>query len=104
MAFILDPKIEHLLRRAGCGARQDELDVYRAKSITGAITRLLEYKRISDDVDTRIGGAGYVGITARGPFSPNSIVTDARQRWLFRLVAISCSNWAIAMRSWKFTG
>jgi uncharacterized protein (DUF1800 family) len=86
MAFILDPKIEHLLRRAGCGARQDELDVYRAESITGAITRLLEYERISDDVDTRIGGAGYVGITARGPFSPNSIVTDARQRWLFRLV------------------
>ena len=40
MAYILDPKIEHLLRRAGFGARQDELDVYRAESFTGALTRL----------------------------------------------------------------
>jgi len=86
MPFILDPKIEHLLRRAGFGARQDELDVYRAESFTGAVTRLLEYERIPDDVDSQIGAVGYVGITTRGPFSPNSVITDARQRWLFRLV------------------
>ena len=86
MPFILDPKIEHLLRRAGFGARQDELDVYRAESFTGAVTRLLEYERIPDDVDSRISAVGYVGITTRGPFSPNSVITDARQRWLFRLV------------------
>jgi len=86
MPFILDPKIEHLLRRAGFGARQDELDVYRAESINGGITRLLEYERIPDDVDGKLGTPGYVGITTRGPFSPNSVITDARQRWLFRLV------------------
>src|SRR3954452_1286118 len=86
MPFILDPKIEHLLRRAAFGARQDELDAYRAESFNGAITRLLEYERIPDDVDSRIGAVGYVGITTRGPFSPNSVITDARQRWLFRLV------------------
>jgi len=86
MPFILDPKIEHLLRRAGFGARQDELDVYRAESFTGAVTRLLEYERIPDDVDSRISAVGYVGITTRGPFAPNSVITDARQRWLFRLV------------------
>ena len=86
MPFILDPKIEHLLRRAGFGARQDELDVYRAESFTGAVTRLLEYERIPDDVDSQISAVGYVGITTRGPFSPNSVITDARQRWLFRLV------------------
>ena len=86
MPFILDPKIEHLLRRAGFGARQDELDVYRAESFTGAVTRLLEYERIPDDVDSQIGAVGYVGITTRGPLSPNSVITDARQRWLFRLV------------------
>jgi len=86
MPFILDPKIEHLLRRAGFGARQDELDVYRAESINGGITRLLEYERIPDAVDGKLGAVGYVGITARGPFSPNSVITDARQRWLFRLV------------------
>ena len=86
MAYILDPKIEHLLRRTGCGARQDELDVYRAQSFNGALTRLLDYERIPDDVDAKIGQPGYVGVTTRGQFSPNSVITDARQRWLFRLV------------------
>ncbi len=86
MAYTLDPKIEHLLRRTGCGARQDELDVYRAESFGGALTRLLEYERIPDDVDKKIGQPGYVGITTRGAFAPNSVLTDARQRWLFRLV------------------
>ena len=86
MPYILDPKIEHLLRRTGFGARQDELDVYRAQSFTGAVTRLLEYERIPDTVDDKIGAPGYVGITARGPFSPASLITDSRQRWLFRLV------------------
>jgi uncharacterized protein (DUF1800 family) len=86
MPFTLDPTIEHLLRRAGFGARQDELDVYRAASFNGAVTRLIEYDRIPDDVDRRIGAAGYVGITTRGPFAPNTVLADARQRWLFRLV------------------
>lgn len=86
MAYILDPKIEHLLRRAGFGARQDELDIYRAESFTGALTRLLEYERIPDDVDGHIGAAGYVGLTSNGPFLPTSVITDARQRWLFRMV------------------
>ena len=86
MAFTLDPTIEHLLRRAGFGARQDELDVYRAASFNGAVTRLLEFERIPDDVDARLGAPGYVGITTRGPFAPNTVLADARQRWLFRLV------------------
>jgi len=86
MAYVLDPKIEHLLRRTGCGARQDELDVYRAQSFGGALTRLLEYERLPDDVDAKIGQPGYVGVTTRGQFAPNSVLTDARQRWLFRLV------------------
>jgi uncharacterized protein (DUF1800 family) len=86
MAYVLDPKIEHLLRRTGCGARQDELEVYRAQSFGGALTRLLEYERIPDNVDTKIGQPGYVGVTTRGAFSPNGVLTDARQRWLFRLV------------------
>lgn len=86
MPYILDPKIEHLLRRSGFGARQDELDTFRAESFTGAVTRLLEYERIPDDVDAKIGAPGYVGITTRGPFAPNSVIADARQRWLFRLV------------------
>ena len=75
MAYVLDPKIEHLLRRTGCGARQDELDVYRAQSFGGALTRLLDYERIPDDVDQKIGQAGYVGVTTRGQFAPNSVLT-----------------------------
>ncbi|HUR32739.1 MAG TPA: DUF1800 domain-containing protein [Vicinamibacterales bacterium] len=86
MAFVLDPKIEHLLRRTGFGARQDELDLFRAATFGGAVTRLLEYERIPDDVDAKIGAAGYVGVTTRGQFAPASVITDARQRWLFRLV------------------
>ena len=87
MPNILDPKIEHLLRRAGFGARQDELDVYRAESFQGALTRLLDYERIPDSVDSKIGASGYVQTSSiRGPFLPASVITDARQRWLFRLV------------------
>jgi hypothetical protein len=35
MTYTRDPQIEHLLRRAGFGARPDELDTYRAQSVTG---------------------------------------------------------------------
>ena len=29
---------------------------------------------------------GYVGVTAQGPFQPNTNINHARQRWLFRMV------------------
>src|SRR5580765_2351998 len=88
MATPRDPLIEHLLRRAGFGARPDELDTYRAESYTGAVNRLLEYDRIPDDVDSKIGTPGYVQVTsaARTVFAPASTIGDARQRWLFRMV------------------
>ena len=85
MAYI-DPKIEHLLRRAGFGARPDELDVYRAATFTGAVNRLVNYERIPDDVDSKIGRPGYVSTTTRGEFLPRANIVDARQRWLFRMV------------------
>jgi hypothetical protein len=37
-------------------------------------------------VDANIGRLGYVGVTAGGAFSPNTVITDSRQRWLFRMV------------------
>ena len=88
MATPRDPLIEHLLRRAGFGARPDELDTYRAESYTGAVNLLLEYDRIPDDVDSKIGTPGYVQVTsaARTVFAPASTIGDARQRWLFRMV------------------
>jgi len=57
-SFIFDPQVEHLLRRGGFGARPDELDAYRQLSFTGSVTRLVEYDRIPDDVDSKIGKSG----------------------------------------------
>ena len=81
-----DYQIEHLLRRAGFGARPDELDLYREMSIAQAVDTLVNYTVIPDTVDDNIGKPGYVGITTRGAFSPQSNITDSRQRWLFRMV------------------
>jgi uncharacterized protein (DUF1800 family) len=81
-----DPQIEHLLRRAGFGLRPDELETYGALSVSRAIDRLINFDAIDDDVDSKLLQPGYVGITAQGPFSPSSNITDARQRWLFRMV------------------
>ncbi len=86
MPYAFDPHVEHLLRRAGFGGRPDEIDTYRAESFTGAVSRLINYDRIPDDVDTKIGRPGYAGTTSRGPFSPNTSIVDARQRWLFRMI------------------
>ena len=80
------PEIEHLLRRAGFGARPDELDRYGQMSVGRAIETLLDYASTPDDVDGKIQQPGYVGVTARGQFSPQSVIADARQRWLFRMV------------------
>jgi uncharacterized protein (DUF1800 family) len=81
-----DPLIEHLLRRAGFGASSAELAAASALSYAQAVDRLVNYTNIPDTVDTHIGQPGYVNTTSRGPFSPNSVVDDARQRWLFRMV------------------
>jgi uncharacterized protein (DUF1800 family) len=79
-------QIEHLLRRAGFGARPDELDFYGQMSIGQAVDALINFDGIVDDVDSFIGKPGYVGTTTRGVFAPASNITDARQRWLFRMV------------------
>jgi uncharacterized protein (DUF1800 family) len=86
MARITDRYIEHLLRRAGFGARPDEFDTFREMSISEAIDTLLNYADILDDVDSNIGKSGFVGMTVRGTFAPQANITDARQRWLFRMV------------------
>jgi uncharacterized protein (DUF1800 family) len=81
-----DDVIAHLLRRAGLGASSDELAAFSALSYAGAVDRLVNYDSIADDVDTKIGQAGFVGTTSNGPFSPNTVINDARQRWLFRML------------------
>lgn len=86
MALPLDRQYEHLLRRAGFGARSDELDTFRQLSIRGAVDLLTTFEDVPDDVDQRIGQPGYASMTIRGMFSPRTVITDARQRWLFRMV------------------
>jgi uncharacterized protein (DUF1800 family) len=81
-----DERIEHLLRRAGFGASADDLGTYGSMSYTAAVDRLVAYERVPDDVDAKIGQAGYVGTTSNGPFLPNTVINDARQRWLFRML------------------
>ena len=86
MATTRDLQIEHLLRRAGFGARPDELALYGALSNTSAVDRLINYGSIPDDVDGFIGTPGYVLVTSRAAFSPRTVIADARQRWLFRML------------------
>jgi hypothetical protein len=89
MARQREPELEHLLRRAGFGATEEEIDGYVRLGLLGftsAAARLFNYQSIPDDVDSFIGMPGSVGVTARSGFFPTSIINDARQRWLFRMV------------------
>jgi uncharacterized protein (DUF1800 family) len=81
-----DPQIEHLLRRAGFGARPDELAAYGAMSTKQAVSALVDYDGVPDIVDSLISQPGYIGMTISGAFSPQSNINHARQRWLFRMV------------------
>jgi uncharacterized protein (DUF1800 family) len=78
--------IEHLLRRAGFGASQAEVDYYSDLGFRRAVDALIDYEDVPDEVDENLGKPGFVGILTRGQFSPNGNITDARQRWLFRMV------------------
>ena len=81
------PAVEHLLRRAGFGATPEEREKFSRYTVPNAIVALTSPDRVNTDVDRFIGTPGYVGITVRNPgFAPNTNITDARQRWLFRMV------------------
>src|SRR5262245_17083777 len=86
-----EQEIDHLYRRAGFGASQEEVDNYTKLSLAsyaGAVARLIGYEEIPDDIDSKVGSAGFVGITARSGsgFQPAINILDGRQRWLFRMV------------------
>ncbi len=81
------PHVEHLLRRAGFGASPDDLRVFNALSVAAAVSRLVDFESIPDDVDDHIGDPNYVAVTTRGGvLAPYQNIEDARQRWLFRMV------------------
>ena len=81
-----EQSIEHLLRRAGFGASQEEVDEFAEMGFRRAVNYLLDYDDVEDNVDDFIGRPGFVGVTARGALAPADNITDARQRWLFRMV------------------
>src|SRR6187200_2314130 len=80
--------LEHILRRMGFGASPAELAAWAGVPIDTVIDRLLNYESLSTDHDSKIGSPDYVGITTQSgqPFSANTLINDARQRWLFRMV------------------
>ncbi len=82
----LDPAIAHLLRRAGFGLNAADAESWNQLGLVGAVAQLVDYESVTDDVDDHIGTPGYLGTTSRGPFEPDYRISDARQRWLFRLV------------------
>jgi uncharacterized protein (DUF1800 family) len=86
-----EQEIDHLFRRAGFGASQDDVDTFAGLSFASyaaAVIRILNYDEFPDDVDGLIGRAGYAGVTGRSAngFQPAINILDARQRWLFRMV------------------
>jgi uncharacterized protein (DUF1800 family) len=90
MAAQREEELQHLLRRAGFGASEADVDQYARRGLLGfssAVAHLLTYEDLPDDVDEAIGSVGYVGVTAAlGRLLPAVNINDARQRWLFRMV------------------
>ncbi len=72
----------------GFGAGPAELAAWAGVPIDTVIDRLLNYESASTDHDAKIGLPEYVGITTASgqPFSANTLINDARQRWLFRMI------------------
>ena len=71
---------------APASAPAQEIDDYSDLGFTAAVRRLVNFEAVPDDVDSLIGRPGTSLITARGEFLPRTNITDARQRWLFRMV------------------
>ena len=80
------PAIEHLLRRAGFGVSEEDKATFAAGvPYRQAVDRLVAFSS-ETDVDDSIGKSGFLGTTVTGGFAPNTNITHARQRWLFRMV------------------
>jgi uncharacterized protein (DUF1800 family) len=81
------PQIEHLVRRAGFGGSPEELADYGEMGYAAAVEALINFTPTGADfVDNSIRTPGFVGVTSTRAFEPQTNITDARQRWLFRMV------------------
>src|SRR5688572_13433555 len=73
-----DPRTQHLLRRAGFGTTAAEASRYSTRGVAATIEELVDFTRFPDDVDA--------AFPASEGFSPSTVINDARQRWLFRMI------------------
>lgn len=81
-----DRTLEHVLRRMAFGASAQDLTRFAGWSPAQVIEHLLSYDRETEDVDANVGKPEYIAVTTRGQFSPNTVINDARQREIFRMV------------------
>jgi uncharacterized protein (DUF1800 family) len=69
-------QVAHLLRRAGFGYGEQQLDEYEALGVVGTVDRLLEYEGVPDDSEERAK-----------PLAPDlRRLADLQRWWLFRMV------------------
>jgi uncharacterized protein (DUF1800 family) len=81
-----DRTLEHVLRRLTFGASLQDLQRFNGWAAGHVIDYLLNYEQETADVDALINNPDYVSVTTRGQFAPNTVINDARQRELFRMV------------------
>jgi uncharacterized protein (DUF1800 family) len=86
MASIYDEQFEHLLRRAGFGARPDEIARFGRLGLNGAIDTLVNFEGTPDDVDSKAGEPGYAQLVLSRDAQRTPVITDVQQRWLFRML------------------
>src|SRR5215203_1477465 len=86
----LDPRVQHLVRRAGFVAIAAEAAAFSQGGFAATLDELINFPRTPDDVDSLIGQGGYASVTPSAggmePFSLSTSINDARQRWIFRMV------------------
>src|SRR5947207_7810694 len=69
-------RVAHLLRRAGFGGSEAEVDEYVALGFEGSVDRLLNPERVEDDLDQKVAA-----------LKPDmSKVADVQLVWLYRMV------------------
>ncbi|HEU5329096.1 MAG TPA: DUF1800 family protein, partial [Thermomicrobiales bacterium] len=79
----LDPhaRIAHLLRRAGFGASEAELNDYVALGFEASVDRLLNPQAVADDLDQQVAN-----LAAKLGYNLNDTLADLQTVWLYRMV------------------
>ncbi|MGN6810398.1 MAG: DUF1800 domain-containing protein [Thermomicrobiales bacterium] len=79
----LDPhaRIAHLLRRAGFGASEAELNDYVALGFEASVDRLLNPQAVADDLDQQVAN-----LAAKLGYNLNDTLADLQTIWLYRMV------------------